>query len=412
MSFLLPAALALYANFQGVQLILVPVQVEAIDPARKVANLALLTILCSITGVAGLMIGGAASDVTKSRFGRRAPWLVAMAAASTILMLALGLQRSLVGVATFYGTLWFALNFFQAAMLAVVPDRVPETRRGHASSIMGAGGPLGALIGVNVVAWAPGELGYAMLAAMLAAATAAFVICAREDARDALGAAGAPGAPAVLQREGRSPLHRLGLGAVRRSLQGFHSRDFSIAFALRVLMFVTQFSINNYLLYILQDHIGVENLPSRSAQIAAGVVSSLRTLVTIGAIFFAGWLANRTERRKVFVRTYALVMAAAMIIPALSPTWPGMVMFGLIGGLAMGAYGAIDLALMSQVLPNKSAAGRDLAILVMAGAAAQFLAPLIGGGLIRLLGYDALFVFCAFGTLGVGAATFLLRGVR
>ena len=88
-----------------------------------------------------------------------------------------------------------------------------------------------------------------------------------------------------------------------------------------------------------------------------------------------------------------------------------MLVFSIVGGLAMGSYSAIDLAFMSHVLPNKHAAGRDLAVLVMAGAAAQFLAPLIGGGFIRFFGYDALFVFCALTTLGVGATTFLLRGV-
>jgi MFS family permease len=266
---------------------------------------------------------------------------------------------------------------------------------------MGVAGPLGALVGVNLVAWATGEAGYAALAAMLIATTAAFVLFAPE-----------PPAPGASRPGGGAPLHRLGFSAILRSLNGFGSRDFSVAFVLRVLMFVAQFSINNYLLYILQDHIGVAHLPAQNAQIAAGAVSSLRTLVTVLTVLVAGWFANRTERRKLFVQIYSAVMAAAMIVPTISATWLGMLLFAGLGGLAMGAYSAIDLALMSHVLPNKDAAGRDLAVLVMAGAAAQFLAPLIGGGVIKLLGYDALFVFGAIGTLGVGAATFFLRGVR
>jgi MFS family permease len=402
MALLLPTALSMFAMFQGVQQILVPVQVEAIDPQSKIANLALLTVLCSVTGVLGLTAGGAVSDATRTRWGRRAPWLACMAAASVLLSTALGMQRGLFGIAALYGALWFALNFFQGALLAVTPDRVPENRRSLASSIFGIAAPLGALVGVNVVALAPGEWGYASLAAMLAATTAAFVIFAREDGRLSSGARPANGP----RPAGRRLTPTLAL------LNGFASRDFSLAFAFRVLMFVAQFSINNYLLYILQDHIGVENLPARNAQIAAGALNSVRTLATVATIVVGAWVAHRTKRRKLFAQIYAIGMAAAMIVPVISPTWFGMLVFALVGGLAMGVYSTIDLALMSHVLPSKDSAGRDLALLAMAGAAAQFLAPLLGGDLIKFFGYDELFLVAAVTTLVAGAVTFFIRGVR
>jgi len=401
MGLLLPMALSLYAMFQGVQQILVPVQVEAVDPGAKIANLALLTVLCSVTGVLGLTAGGAVSDATRSRWGRRAPWLVGMAVASVALSLLLGLQRTLIGIAALYGALWFALNFFQGALLAVTPDRVPENRRSLASSIFGVAAPLGALVGVNLAAFAPGEWGYVALAAMLAATTASFVIFAREEARHPTGA-----------RRVNERLPRRRLAATQALLNGFASRDFSLAFAFRVLMFVAQFSINNYLLYILQDHVGAQNLPAGSAQIAAGELNSLRTFATVATIVVGAWIAHQTERRKLFAQVYAVGMAAAMLIPVLSPTWFGMVVFAFLGGVAMGAYSTIDLALMSLVLPSKDSAGRDLALLAMAGAAAQFLAPLLGGGLIRFLGYDALFVVAAMITLVAGGVTLFIRGVR
>lgn len=395
LTFFLPMAFALYANFQGVQLILVPVQIEAIDPARKIGNLALLTIFCAITGVAGLVAGGALTDATRSRWGRRAPWLAAMAIVSALAAIALGFQRQLAPIAALYAALWFTLNFFQGGMLAVVPDRVPLDKRSVASSIMGVGAPLGALIGVNLAAWATGESGYAALAAILVATTAAFVTFAREEAFHGHGAP-----------------RRFKLSGALRSLSGFRSHDFSVLFVLRVTMFVAQFSINNYLLYILQDHIGAANLPAGSGQIAAGFLSSLRILVTVAVILVAGWIAGRTRRRKIFAEIYAFAMAAASIVPILSPTWPGMLLFAALGGVAMGFYSAIDLDLMAHVLPDKNASGRDLSVLVMAGAAAQLLAPVIGGGVIKLLGYDALFAFGALGALGVGVAALRLHGVR
>jgi MFS family permease len=141
-------------------------------------------------------------------------------------------------------------------------------------------------------------------------------------------------------------------------------------------------------------------------------LNSLRTIATIVAIFVGLWFANRIERRKAFAQVYAIAMAVAMLVPAVSPTWPGMIIFAVLGGLAMGAYSTIDLDLMSRVLPSKDSAGRDLALLVMAGAAAQFLAPLLGGALIRSAGYNALFVSAAGVTLVAGAVTHFIRGIR
>jgi len=400
LSLLLPTAMGLYANFQGLQQILVPMQVEAIDPQAKIGNIALLTMICAVTSVFGMMAGGAGSDATRGRWGRRAPWLVGMAILSAFLTLGLGLQTRFLGVVVCCGGLWFSLNCFQAALLAVTPDRVPDSRRSLASSVFAVAGPLGAIVGVDIAAMAPSEAGHAALAVLLVATTAAFVFFARE----------APRPPARRAPEVKLPGRRLRISW--GMLRSFSSRDFSLAYAFRSLMFIAQFSIANFLFYILQDRIGVANLPSGNAQIAAGELNSLRTIATVAAILLGSALANRTERRKVFAQAYAVLMAVAMLVPVLSPTWFGMVVFGGLGGVAMGLYSAIDLTLMSRVLPNRDSAGRDLALLVMAGASAQFVAPLVGGALIKLLGYNSLFLFAALVTLGAGAVTFFIKSVR
>ena len=400
LSLLLPTAMGLYANFQGLQQILVPMQVEAIDPQGKIGNMALVTMICALTGVVGLTMGGAGSDATRGRWGRRAPWLVAMAILSALLTMGLGFQRGLVGVSVLCGALWFSLNCFQGALLAVAPDRVPDSRRSLASSVFAIAGPIGAVVGVGIAAMAPSIAGNAALAVLLLATTAAFVLFARE--------APWPHArrPEEVKLPGSRPRFSWGL------FRSFSSPDFSLAYAFRLLMFIAQFSITNFLFYILQDRIGVANLPSGNAQIAAGELNSLRTAATVVAIVLGSALAHRTERRKIFPQAYAVLMAAAMLVPVLSPTWIGMLVYGVLGGVAMGLYAAIDLTLMSRLLPSRDSAGRDLALLVMAGASAQFVAPVVGGVLIKFMGYNALFLFAAIGTLAAGAVTFFIKGVR
>jgi MFS family permease len=394
LALLLPTAVALYASFQGVQAILVPDRVEAIDAAAKVSDLAMMTVICAGAGVAGLVVVGAASDATRGRFGRRAPWLAGMAALALFSAALLSRQFSVAGVALWYGLLWFALNGFQAALLAVAPDRVPERLSARASTMFAVAGPLGGLFGVNLAAHLSPGLGYLALFGALAAATTLFLFAARE----------APYCAAA--RPARAP-GRLRLEA----LSSFRSRDFSLAFLFRLLMFSAQFAINNYLLYVLRDHIGAAALPWRDARAAAGLVGALRTLATLTAIFAAHRLAERTSRRRVFAQGYAALMALAMLAPVLSPTWAGMLVFAGLGGLAIGTYAVIDLTLMSRVLPDPHTAGRDLALLVMAGAAAQFVAPTLASFVIVLSGYPALFLASATITVAAGFVVGRLKAV-
>jgi MFS family permease len=392
---LIPTAIALYASFNGVQAILVPDRIAAIDPAGKIADLALLTAICAGTGVAGLMGVGAASDATRGRYGRRAPWLAGMALLSLGFAWALSGGDTVGGIALWYGALWFGLNGFQAAMLAVAPDRVPERLKNRASSLFAVAGPLGGLIGINLAAWLAPGWGYAALFGALAVMTLAFVVLAHE----------AP-YPADAPTTG---------GAARpafRALSSFASRDFSLAFLFRLLMFSAQFSINNYLLYILRDYIGEAGLPGHDARGATGLIGSLRVVVTLTAILVGHAAVERTSRRRVFAQAYAALMALAMLAPVLWPSWTGMLIFAGLGGAAMGVYAVIDLTLMSRVLPTPASAGRDLAMLVMAGATAQFVAPLLSSLLIDRFGYPALFLAAAWITIAAGAVVGRIRGVE
>jgi MFS family permease len=171
---------AAFATYNGVAQILIPAQVQQIDPAAKVANLALPASSSTVTALIGLFVGGALSDRTYGRWGRRAPWLVLSAAASAILLAILGTRTSLPSVAVFYLLLWFTANIYLGALTPIMVDRIPENRRGVASAVVGLGVPLGILIGVNFVARVSQETGYILIAVFLLATTALLVTCARE----------------------------------------------------------------------------------------------------------------------------------------------------------------------------------------------------------------------------------------
>jgi len=95
----------------------------------------------------------------------------------------------------------------------------------------------------------------------------------------------------------------------------------------------------------------------------------------MAALALAGWFMQLTNRRKLFLQVYAGMTAAAFIVPIVSSTWTGMLIFSVLSGAAYGVFASVDLAFMSHVLPARDSAGRDIGLLAVAGAAAQLLAP-------------------------------------
>jgi MFS family permease len=399
LSLSLPASAAMYAGFQGIQQILIPMQVEAADAAHKIENLALLTTITSVTAVLGLLMGGAISDRTTGRFGRRTPWLVLSAIFSAVLFIALGMSVSLLDIAVAYAILWFSLNFFAAAFSAILPDRIPVSARGTASAVLGLGTPVGIILGVNYAAHVPRLQAYAGLACFLLLATFALVVFAREK-------------PVAKAAPSTTSWYAAAWPHISTMFSGFKSRDFTLAFVSRACMFLGAFTVTGYSFYILQDHIGTANLPGKDAAGAVGLLGALQVAAWVVSVPIAGWIADKFDCRKVVVGVSSLGMALAMFMPVLFPTWYGMVAFYVMAGLFFGAYMAVDLALMSLVLPDKNSEGRDMAVLAVATAGPQFLSPAIAGLIISYLGYDQLFYFGVIASVAGGLLVFLIRSVR
>src|SRR5690606_30745301 len=120
-----------------------PNQITALDEANKVANLGLVTTLSLVFTIFAQPLIGAISDRTRSRWGRRTPWMVIGAAVGAIFLFAFTAFESLAWIAVCWVIIQVALNVLQNPMTAVTPDRVVEARRGIASSVAGLGFMIG-----------------------------------------------------------------------------------------------------------------------------------------------------------------------------------------------------------------------------------------------------------------------------
>jgi MFS family permease len=399
------AALAVVCVFQGVQQVLVPFQVQQIDAPHKVRDVALLTTLAAAFAVAGSVAGGALSDRTRSRFGRRTPWLVVMALLSGMLLITAGALSNVLQMAVVYSALWFCLNFYQAAVSAIIPDKVPARSRGAVSSAIGLGGALGLGLGVGAVAHFSPAFGFMALCGLMIIATCFCVVLIREGARPGL-AGPAYGILTNIDSISIKKPSPIGL------LQPFLDRDFVLAFATRALIFTAAATVGGYTYYLLQDHVGTANLPHHDVKRAIGILVGAQTVAWLVGAAGAGWLADRLDRRKLFVGASSIGAAFSMLVPLLAPTWLGMLAFYILLGFFLGIYLSVDMALMTLVLPCRENEGRDLAVLSIANAGPQLLSPTIAAAIISMAGYEALFVFGMAASLLAGVAVLFIRGVR
>ena len=383
--------MALFAVYAGINGILVPSMVQAADPVHKVANLGIVTGVSAIFATVLNPLGGAWSDRTRSRWGKRTPWIIGAAIATLFGSILFGFQVTVIGILIGWCMAQGMGNIFQAAVTAVVPDRVPPEKRGTASAMVGLGPMLGALIGLGIgTAFIKTPLiASSIVGVLLVIVAFLFVLIA----------------PDPMAQKQTEPVKI----NFRESLRSFFSslavHDFRYAFIGRLLLVLGYFVVQGYYFYLLQDYVNIAQYGLEPAQ-GVLIISALSMGASLITIILGGILSDKTGRRKVFVIAASVLMAIVMVIPILWHTWTGMLVFGALNGLAFGLYMSVDAALITLVLPKAEDNARDMGILNIANAGPQIAAPFIAAMIITLLGgYTTLFiwggVFALLGALAI-----------
>lgn len=108
--------------------------IEGADPDALVGIVNAFTAVASL--VANLMFGNF-SDRSRSRFGRRTPWIVFGAVLGGVTLFLTGTTHNAVLLTIFYCACMFGLNCMIAPLVAVLSDRVPSGIRGTMSAFYG-----------------------------------------------------------------------------------------------------------------------------------------------------------------------------------------------------------------------------------------------------------------------------------
>ncbi|QNS09187.1 MFS transporter [Streptomyces xanthii] len=381
---------ALYLVYLGAGQVLLPVQIELIDPAGKVGALGWVSGVSAVFATLFNPLAGLFSD----RSRRRNPWILGGGLASFAALALLGQARTILLVTVVWCLVQATMNVYQAALTAVVPDRVPAERRGLASAMVGIGTPIGSVVGVLLAThYVPHSLGlgYLLIGAVVGLSAVLFTALVREQRL--------PPVEAV-------PLRRQ-LAAFAGTLK---VADFRWAFIGRFLMMLGFFAVSLFQYYILQDHIELPD--GMSAARAQAVLAPVDAVATLAATAIGGWLSDRLGRRKPFVALSCVLAAVTMAVPVVMPTWTGVLLFTALAGIAFGCFMAVDTALVTLVLPNAADAARDLGVLNIANAGPQILAPFVASLVVGAAGYNALYLAGALIILAGALSVAPIKSVR
>ncbi|MFD4862513.1 MFS transporter [Streptomyces atratus] len=386
----------LYALWTVVPGFLLPIKVQQLTGTTDVGALGLASTLGAVTATLGNPAFGQFSDRTRSRFGRRTPWLVACALLGAVALLLQSAASTIALLGLTYGATSLVINGFQAALTAIVPDRFPERKLGLASSLMGVGLNTGVLAGSLLFTFYPsfaGPSGYYLMAGLVVAtAFAVAIISPDQDSREL-------------------PHEPFKLGAF---LRGFwisprQYPDFAWVFLARAALMLGYFLTMAFGYYALQEYVGMS---ADAAISASGTLSAASAVASIVGATVTAPLADRSNRLKVFVLVSGIGVALSLMIPLLSRSYTDMMIFNIANGFAFGVYMAVDTAMVNRVLPHAEDAAKDLGIMNMASAFPQVLSASLGALVVTTMGYRGLFAVSAVIALIGACAVLPVRKLR
>ncbi|MEV0585691.1 MFS transporter [Nonomuraea sp. NPDC050310] len=393
-----------YAAAGALPLILgLGLKIQELAPGGKETVLGLVTALGGLATVLANPISGHLSDRTTSRYGMRRPWilggslvglagLAVLALAGTVALVALGWVVAVCGY-----------QAMVAGLTATVVDQFPPERRQRVAGVFSMCNVVGVVPAILISQVLKSSLLAQVVLCGLLAVGAAAVLCAVLPDRR-------------LDPAERRPvsLHSLAASLLILPRQ---ARDFRLLWVQRLLVSVGFALISSYSLYYLQSRLA---MPTAEAVSLVGVTTLLGTGLSGLFAYLGGRWAGRTGRGKPFVLWATLILAAMLVLKAATASVLVVLVVTVVSGAATGVYYAVDLGLVTRVLPDERDAGRFLGAFSMAKHLPSAVAPALAPVVLAIgsdpfaagPNYFLLFLTCGLVTLAAAPLVNLVRGVR
>ncbi|WP_345800122.1 MFS transporter [Microbacterium sp. AZCO] len=310
------------------------------------------------------------SDRTRTRLGRRKPFIIGGIIVGLLGLLVIGLSPSIPIMIVGWVIAMLGWANVGSTVLFIQADQLPEIQRGRVSALTGVAAQVAPIIGIGLV--------YAVVNVSL---VAVFLLP---------GIVG--GILALLfvffgkdpdSRNLPVPTERISLKKIFGSFV-FNPRkypDFGWNWLGRFVFFVGLYFNTTFGTFFYSQRLGVP------VSQVAGLVAIIGLLGIVAAVVGAiggGWLSDKLGRRKLFVAIGAGLFAIGAVIEATAYAMPNLIAGAVVMNLALAAFGAVDQAIVMAILPDRAEAGRYMAVVQFAQKIPSGIAPLIASVIITI----------------------------
>lgn len=360
------AQLVFFVALLGPATVGIAVKVDQIaDESSRSQVLGAALALGAIGAVISNVLFGRLSDRTTGRWGRRRPWLVGGTVVMTFAFFVIAVAPNGWLVAVGWLIAQLGANATLAPFMATLADQVPRVQRGSVAALLGMAQNAGILGGTFVAERFQDQMvllfvGPSVLA-IVAMAVYAWVL------------------PDQVLTRNATPLDLKTL-VLSFWVSPREHPDFILAWVSRFLIILATFMFTTFRLYFIEDRAGVSDNPA--AAVTIGVL--IYTVALLLSAYVAGRLSDRFQRRKLPVALSTALYAVGTIMLVQVSDVSHFYLIEALLGFAYGIYIGVDLALVTDVLPNPDDSGKDLGIFNMANALPQSLAPALGGILLAV----------------------------
>ncbi|HWS51840.1 MAG TPA: MFS transporter [Microbacterium sp.] len=347
---------------------------------------------------------GVLSDRTRSRLGRRRPWIVVLTLVGLVGLAVVAIAPNIAIVILGWAITQLGFGVGGLIVAASMGDRLPESQRGKVAGLTGVATMLASIVGVAVAAalasnslllfLVPGVIG-----AVLMLLFVAFV-------KEPDTSAGVFTDKVTLKSV---------LGGYVYNVAKF--ADFSWNWLGRFLFNFGLTLATTFTTFLFASKLGI---PVEELGGIIAISGLLGIVGTVGGAALSGFLSDRLKRRKSFIIFSGAVFAIGATVAAFAPDLTILLVGGFIMNFGLGVFSAVDQALYLDVLPETDTqAGKFIAINQFSTSIPQFAAPLLAPVFLAIgvAGGDSnysLLYLVAGGFALIGGLVILLRvkGVR
>lgn len=361
--------------------LLLPLQLDGILGGGNWVNGVVASgIVLGVGGLVGVVAGpltGAISDRSAGR--RRRPWALLGTALTALCLLLLAFAQGVWQVGLAWVGVSIGIAIASAAYSALIADQLPTTQRGGASAVVSSAQAVGIVLGVGTVVLLglSAQGGYLVLAVAVAA-LGTFAALALPDPPVASRGTLASEGPT----SGHSPSGRAA-ARWRDSLDSLKDRDFRWILSGRLVVNIGNSLGTALFLFFLLYGLGQ---PHAQAEDNLLLLILVYTVFVVLASVIVGIVSDRTGNRRGLTIASALVQSTCGIAVVISPTFEMTMVAAALMGVGYGAYSSVGLAFATDLLPNADFHARDLGLVNTTSQLGQLIGPILGAGLVALVG--------------------------